>query len=799
MIKNNFFFIEVILPINLNKVYTYNTSNELYDKISVGARVVVNFGKSKFYTAIVYNKHQKKIEYQTKPIEYALDYKPIITNNQIKFWNWISKYYIANLGQIYSIAIPSAMRIKSETIIKIKESYNDTENLTDSEYLVLEALRVKKSLSIKDIDKIVGKSSIYLIANLIKRNIVKAIEIIEDKYYDSKNKYISISNKIKDKKNNMTQMIESLRKYPAQRKAFFNFIKISSLKNIESIEIKKFISQSNTSKATLKKLIDKNIFVLSESSNDIKKLKINLNNKDNDIKNKIKNCFQKNKPVIFYKHKKYNLELYAKLISDEVNNRKQVLFIVPEINIINKIQDKIRVLINDKNIIYYHNKINQSDKISSWKRILNKKDDETQIIIGTKQSIFLPFTNLSLIIVEDENSDSYKQIEKPPLFNAKDCAIILSKMHNSNILLSSYCPSLNSYHNYKIGKYDLIKTQNDSIINENIEIVNTKGGGTKLFSKKLLESISVCLKNKKKIILFQNRRGFAPIINCNSCGYTPQCKNCDVSLTLYKQINLMRCNYCSFSQKAHYKCPSCGGLQLKSIGVGTEQVEIELKNLFNNNVIKRIDSDIKSNINKIINDFEEDKIDILIGTQMINRIEAQVDLIGILQADNLIKIPNFRAFEKAFQSILYMINYISINNKPKVIIQSSNPDNTILKQVIKNDYYIMAENSLKERKKYLYPPYCKIIKVIFKDKKKSQLDRICDLCASDLKNIFNENLLGPNYETIPRIKNYYIKNIILKISNSQLSKSKIKLKKVIEKIVIEGKFYTTKIIIDADL
>ena len=797
-----FFFIGVILPINLEKVYTYYANYDIYKKISIGSRVIVNFGKSKFYTAIVYNKHQKKLDYETKPIENVLDSKPIITKNNINLWEWIAKYYMCNLGQVYNIAIPSAMKLKSETIIKLEDNLDEKsiEKLSDKEYMVWEALNIKSGLSIKQIDSIVGKNSIILINNLIKKNIVKDVEVIEDKYIPIKKEYISISSDIKNKKENMDNTLNHLKKYPAQRKVFFDMLTITASKNIDSLDLKKFIADIGTTNRTVKKLLEKNIFVLSSTPKRLKEIKeIDLDYKDEKIISKINDAFKIKKTALLYSHKKYNLKIYSKLIYEEIYNNKQVLLIVPEINLINKIQDKISDITDEDIVIYYHNRISQKNKINSWDRVLKKQENEGQLIIGTKQSIFLPFTNLGLIILEQEHSESYKQIGRQPLYNARDCAIMMSKIHNCKMLLSSYCPSLNSYNNSKINKYELIKSSDDNGTDkQNIKIIDLKAEKDKLFSKYLLDSISECYKSKKKVLIFQNRKGFAPIISCDSCGHSPSCKNCDVALTFYKEINLMKCNYCGFSKTAKKSCEACGGLYLKSIGVGVEQVELELKKIFDYFIIKRIDSEVKGSPNKIIDSFENGEIDILIGTQIISKIESdKVGLIVILQADNLLNIPDFRSFERTYQFILYMIRHI--NKKANTIIQTFNPNNKILNQVINNDYFDMADYQLNERKSHFYPPYCKIIKIKLKDRNRLKLDNVSNLIAKDLKKIISSPIFGPNYENIIRIKNYYIKNIIIKINNKDISKSKIKIKDTINRVIINGKFYSTKIEIDADL
>ena len=791
------YYINVILPIPLQRLFTYKITEAEANFLQAGMRVAVPFGKSKIYTAIVSEIHKIDPEaYEAKEIHQILDDTPLINEKQLKHWTWIANYYMCSLGEVMRSALPSTFLLESETLVLQNEQFIDENSLSDDEFLIVEALQHQSSLKIDKISAILDKKRVLpILHKLLDKGAIKLQEELFESYKPKLVKYVRLA-EVYSEENKLNDLLESLSRAKKQRDLVLTYfsLRASEKKPIKAKELK---NKSNSSDAVLKALVDKEVFEIYHiqvdrisfdlESNNIKE----LSDYQNDTYINIIKLFKEKDTVLLHGiTSSGKTEIYVKLIDEVLKKGKQVLYLLPEIALTTQLITRLQRYFGDK-ISVFHSKYSLNERVEVWQNVLNKKV-KAQLILGARSSVFLPFDDLDLIIVDEEHETSFKQFDPAPRYHARDAAIVLANIHKAKVLLGSATPSIESYYNAKDGKYGFVELNirfGDVLLPE-IELVDIKEAYRKKrmkghFSERLLLLIQEALTEKEQVILFQNRRGFSPIVECSTCGIAPQCPNCDVSLTFHKYRDELRCHYCGHNRAMPQTCSACGNATLDTKGFGTEQIELELKELFPEKNIGRMDLDTtrgKYGYEKIINAFQSQEIDILVGTQMLSKglDFANVSLVGVLNADNMLNFPDFRAHEKSFQMFTQVSGRAGRDKKRgKVAIQTFNPYHQILQQVTTNDYVTMYKEQLEERYQYHYPPLIRLIKITLKHKDYIKVDSASQWLAKSLVNSFADNILGPSSPAISRIRNQHIKTILIKLPKEKsIGQSKVIIQKI---------------------
>ena len=809
-------FIDVILPIPIQKTFTYSVTQFEYEFLKKGMRVAVSFGKTKMYTGLVFNLHQIPPEtYDAKEILQILDNKPIVTEHQLKHWEWISTYYMCGLGDVYRAALPSAFLLESETIIFKNESFDNKYILNDEEFLIYEALQHQSQLTIHQVVDILGKKKVLPIINeLIQKSAVYIKEEIYEQYKPKLIKYVRLSNNY-NSENSLELLMNELSRATKQREVIMTFFQLSASK--KPIKVKDLEKVSGASSSIIKALEVKGVlefyFIKTDrisykgETSALKK----LNNYQKQALKEIKISFTTKDVILLHGiTSSGKTEVYTKLIQETLDSGKQALFLLPEIALTTQIISRLQNYFGNQ-ISVFHSKYSMNERVEVWNNVLKNKP-KAQIILGARSSIFLPFNNLGLVVVDEEHETSYKQFEPSPRYNARDAAIVLSHLHQGKILLGSATPSLETYFNASENKYGLVELNRrfGDVKLPKIELIDIKEKQRKRemtghFSDTLLKQIQEELEENKQIILFQNRRGFSPIVECSTCGVSPQCPNCDVSLTFHKFKHELKCHYCNYLRAMPNSCGACGSNNLSTKGFGTEQIELELKKIFPDYSIGRMDLDTtrgKYGYQKIIGAFEAKEIDILVGTQMLSKgLDFEnVSLVGILNADMMLNFPDFRAHERAFQLMVQVSGRAGRSKKQgKVMIQTYNPYHQILQQVSITDYTTMYKEQMQDRWQYHYPPYYRLIKITLKHKDYQKTETGVNWLVRALQNVFGENVLGPSSPAVSRIRNQYIKNVMIKIPPKQsIVKTKHEIIKVKNSFQSISDFRPIRFIIDVD-
>ncbi len=813
------YFIDVIIPVPLKKLFTYSISVSESDFLKPGMRVAVPFGKSKIYTGIVYRVHNEPpTAYEAKDIQQILDDGPIVNEKQLQLWQWIADYYMCTLGDVMRAALPSAFILESETVIlknNIKEI--DEKILKDDEFLVYEALHHQSSLKIHDISNILDKKNVLpVIKRLIEKEAISVEEEVYEKYKPKLVRYVKLHSNFSSE-TALQKLLDDLSRAPKQRQVILTLFSVSATTK-KPVKVSDLSTESGASNAIIKSLIDKGVleeyYIQTDRvqySGDENEATKNLNTYQEVALKEIRESFNKHTVTLLHGvTSSGKTEVYVKLIEDALNKGKQVLYLLPEIALTAQLITRLQNYFGEQ-VAVFHSKYSSHERVEVWNHVLNNSS-KAKIVLGARSSIFLPFDNLGLIVVDEEHEQSFKQFDPAPRYHARDTAIVLAYMHDSKILLGSATPSLESYFNAKQDKYGLVeitKRYND-VLMPDIELIDIKEKFKKKlmkghFSDRLIEEMTETLREGHQIILFQNRRGFSPIVECNTCGNSPQCPNCDVSLTYHQYRHQLRCHYCGYNSAMIKDCMACGSTELDTKGFGTEQIEEEVKLLFPDYKVARMDLDTtrgKYGYEKIITALEQQEIDILVGTQMLTKglDFRHVKLVGIMNADNMLNFPDFRAHERSFQLMLQVSGRAGrTDERGKVLIQTYNPYHNILQQVSTNSYVEMYNEQMNDRYNYKYPPVYKQIKLTLKHKDYNKVDAASMWLAKSLKQVFKNDVLGPESPPISRIRNQFHKNILIKIPKQQsLSKTKKAIIRINDSFFSIKDFRSVKIILNVD-
>lgn len=746
-------------------------------------RVAVEFGKSKIYTALVFEIHQNApTSYDAKQIHQILDEVPIVTEIQLQHWKWIADYYMCTLGDVYRAALPSAFLLESETIILKNTKFENESELNDDAFLIFEALQHQSELNVNQVVSILNKKTVFpILKSMLDKEAIFIKERIYEQYKPKLEKYVRINSSYTEEK--LSDLLESLTRAKKQREVVLSYFQLASSK--KPIKVKDLIEFSNVSAAVIKALVNKQIFEYYFIQTDrinyegINSQLKKLNTYQQTALEDIKSSFKTNSTVLLNGvTSSGKTEVYTYLIEEKINQGKQVLFLLPEIALTTQLITRLQKYFGDK-IAVFHSKYSINERVEVWNNVLNNKS-KAQLILGARSSLFLPFHDLGLIIIDEEHETSFKQFDPAPRYHARDAAIVLAKFHNAKVLLGSATPSIESFYNARERKYGFVSLDRrfGDVLLPEVELIDIKEKHRKKrmnghFSDRLISLITDALEEKEQVILFQNRRGFSPIVECETCGVSPQCTNCDVSLTYHKYKNELRCHYCGYKQAMLHNCGACGSEKLNTKGFGTEQIELELQELFPQVNVGRMDLDTtrgKYGYQKIIGQFQNQEIDILVGTQMLSKglDFSNVSLVGILNADTMLNFPDFRAHERSFQLMVQVAGRAGrVKKRGRVAIQTFNPYHKILQQVSTNNYLEMFKEQLDERWQYKYPPFYRMIKITLKHRDFMTVDKGAQWLGTSFSNIFKEYVLGPSTPTIGKVRNLYIRVLLIKIPPKQ--------------------------------
>jgi primosomal protein N' (replication factor Y) len=786
-------FVDVMLPLPVKGLFTYRVPFELNDLILPGQRVAIQFGRKKLYTALVRKVHENIPEaYAPKYILSILDELPIVNDIQFSFWDWISEYYMCFPGEVMNAALPSAFKLASESKLRLHPGFTiGTAALNEKEALIAETLIHRNTLSIKEASDITDQLKILPLVNtLIEKQVIMLEEELKDHYKPKTEEYVTLAKALHDEKA-LEETFNILEKRAfKQLQILLAYIDIANKEDgYPEVSKSLLLKTADAVNTQMKELIKKEVFTVQRRT--VSRLEVRQSTEDpakiefsepqKEALEKIRNDFmERDVSLLHGVTSSGKTEIYIHLINEALKEGKQVLYLLPEIALTTQIIYRLQKYFG-ASVGVYHSRYNERERVEIWNKVnADDPDEQYRIILGARSAIFLPFENLGLVIVDEEHDQSYKQFDPAPRYQARDSAIFLAGLHEAKVLLGTATPSFESYFNTKSGKYSLVELKQryrnlnmpEIIIADFRKELRKKGSQTH-FTQLLLDHIEEALRKKEQVILFQNRRGFSPRLECEVCGWIPMCVSCDISLTYHKSANHLRCHYCGYHTQVPSVCSECGSSRVLMHGLGTEKIEEELSIIFPGANILRMDLDTtrrKHAHQKIINAFEKREIDVLVGTQMVTKglDFDHVSVVGIMNADNMINFPDFRSYERSFQLMAQVAGRSGRKEKQgKVIIQTFNPKHEVISDVVDNDYIKLYKWQMAERNRFQYPPYYRLIQVrlLYKDYK--LLNEAAKVLAIQLHSTFPGKVLGPEYPLVSRVKNQYIKQLLIKTSRTE--------------------------------
>jgi primosomal protein N' (replication factor Y) len=819
------YFVDVILPLSLAQVYTYRIPADLNEAVKVGCRAIAQFGKNKYYSVLIIAVHENPPQkYTAKYIDSVLDNEPVVNTTQLKLWKWMAEYYMCTVGEMMIAAMPSGLKLSSETkLVKNTAAEIDSKFLTDDEFLIAEALTLRDFITIEDVQEILNRKTVHHVMRaLIEKNVLLVYEDIKEKYKPKIKQHVQLSAQY----SNQEQLKDTLdlleKKSEKQLDLLMCYLRMGNSALDFKICKTDLLKAASSTDAVLNSLCKKNIFEITKEETD----RINfdgttvqskqLNTEQAGALQNITETFNSKDIVLLHGvTSSGKTEVYIKQIESEIAKGKQVLYLLPEIALTTQIISRLQKHFGDK-VGVYHSRYNESERVEVWKNVLKHNSSsgfaKCQIILGARSSVFLPFSDLGLVIVDEEHDVSYKQHDPAPRYNARDTAIYLAHLHGAKTILGSATPSIETYYNAQQNKFGLVELKTrygnaamPQIITADVKQAANKKEMKSHFTPALIDEIGMTLKRKEQAIIFQNRRGFAPMLSCQTCEWVPQCVQCDVSLTYHKNTNQLKCHYCGYTAKLPTHCSACGSDNLKLLGFGTEKIEEELFIFFPDAKIARMDLDStrsKNAYKQIINDFEERHIDILVGTQMVTKglDFDNVSLVGVMNADAMLNFPDYHSFERSFQLMEQVSGRAGRKNtKGKVIIQTGQPNHHVLDLVKNHDYNGFYTIELEHRKNFLYPPFCRIVEITLQHKDYNYLDAASAEFTDNLKQKLDTNVLGPAAPLVGKVKNYYLKSVIVKLGRDiNITEVKQFIRQTAIDLNSKSEFKSLRIVFDVD-
>lgn len=814
-------YADVILPLPLAQEFTYRLPREYVSQVTIGSRVVVPFGQKKYYTGLVvkvYDRYEGTLD--LKPIHLVLDSRPIVFPSQLSFWQWISSYYMCGIGDVFKAALPSGLKIESETWIEFNPEFREETALSPEEHHLLDLLAVKPKQRVRQIENQWESGRLFkVIEQLIDKKAIQLREELQYNYRPKKEIYVTLSKEWRYE-HRLKSLCEELKRAPKQLEVLMKYLELSGFfrgKPPKEVARKELLEAANSSASVCKALVDKGILNLQEvevgrlveEEVEVEAFH-DLNRFQQQAFDQIVETFTHKATCLLHGvTSSGKTEIYIHLMQKALDEGKQVLYLLPEIALTTQITRRLqRVFGNQLGV--YHSKCPDTERVEIWKKQLSA--NPYQVILGVRSSIFLPFRNLGLIIVDEEHETTYKQQEPAPRYHARNAALYLGALLGAKTLLGTATPAVETWYNATRGKYGLVELNErykelelPEVIAVDIQELHRKKRMVGPFSPLLLSEMEEALQNEEQVILFQNRRGFAPMLECKACGWVPKCEHCDVSLTYHKGLRQLTCHYCGSVYPIPLKCPACGGKDLRHRGFGTEKIEDEVRQLFPEVAVARMDLDTTRNRNaheRILSDFEQGKTRILIGTQMVSKglDFDHVRVVGILNADTMLNYPDFRSYERAFQLMAQVAGRAGRKGKRgRVILQTRNIEHPIIPQVIGNDYAGMVKDQLNERQLFHYPPFSRLIYVYLRHQDEHRVRKMAHYFANELHQVFGSRVLGPDHPPVGRVQRQYIQKIIVKIEASSSIKQATELIHQIERrLAKDVQFRSIRIHYDVD-
>lgn len=791
-------YAEIILPLPLRSTFTYLVPAEMKDALQTGSRVLVQFGRRKFYTGIVSHTHNNKPDYEVKEIAALSDISPVVRYPQLNLWRWIAEYYLCSIGDVMKAALPSGLKPESETYVTLNEDFEVPEGFTlsDRQAVVMSLLQHKGRMRIADMQNELKMSDMpRLVGSLLESDILRVDEQIVERYRPHRDTFVTLNAERGDREALKT-FFDMTGRSERQEKMLIGYLDLSGWLHpsnpLRDVTRDCIMQLPGASPSILKALQDKGIFKLERRVVDRfnpqctshEPQLAHLSEVQEKALNRIRELFGDGKPVLLHGVTgSGKTEIYTHLMAAALHDGNQVLYLVPEISLTTQLTDRLRKVFGDR-LIVYHSKFSDNERVEIWKRILNSS--EPMVILGVRSSVFLPFARLGLIVVDEEHESSYKQYDPAPRYNARDTAIVLAGMHGAKVLLGSATPSIETYYKAVNGKFSLVTLENryEGSVLPDVELVDMRKQRKEklargILSQPLATDIRNALSHDRQAIVFQNRRGFAPMVVCQECGWVPKCENCDVSLVYHKKSNMLRCHYCGYTRVLPGLCPACGQNGIRTFGYGTERIAEEVQEAFPDHQISRMDLDTTRNkdaYQRIIEEFAARETDILVGTQMISKgldFES-VSVVGVANADTILNFPDFRSNERAFNMLEQVAGRAGRRaEKGHVVIQTTRPDDMVLTFVKKHDYSGFYNQEIEERRKHAYPPFTRVINIYIKNKDARTVDRAALTYATELRKVFGSRVLGPEKPFVSRVALWFIQSIMLKIeSNASMKKVK---------------------------
>lgn len=805
---SNTLYADIALPVKVPMLYTYRVPEEIREAVSLGVRVIVQFGKKRVVTGIIEKLHHTPPEvYVAKPILELLDTEPIVTEPQMTTMRWMAQYYMCTLGEVINAALPSGLKLSSESRIQLHPDHNWHESeypFDDRELILLKALDHNDSLTYREAAELISMKSAYrFIKSLVQKEVIIIYEELREKYKPKRVKKIRLSEQYAQSEEQLELLFAQLEKRPKQSDVVLKYLQEvpiyhSPEKNEGGIP-KNHISEAGLSTGSLRTLIKNGIFIEFEqiisrfSDIDPGSKEITLSPVQEQAQNDILAHFEDKNTVLLHGITgSGKTEIYISLIQAALENGDQVLYLLPEIALTAQIVTRLKAVFGDQMGVY-HSKFSDNERVEVWQGLL---DGRFSFIIGVRSAVFLPFNDLGLIIIDEEHENSYKQYEPAPRYNARDTALYLAHIHSARTILGSATPSIESYTNAHNNKYGLVNlteryggSQLPEMITADVRVERKRKTIVGHFSSVLVEALQQALDKKEQAIIFQNRRGYSNYITCEDCGYIPECPHCAVSLTYHQYKNQLNCHYCGHKEPVPVICPACGSTRVRTVGMGTEKIEEDLQLIFPDARIQRMDLETtrtKYAYQNIIQSFEKGEVDILVGTQMVSKglDFDKVSVVGVFDTDRMIHFPDFRSIERTYQMVTQVSGRAGRREVPgKVILQTGNPEQPVIKLILEQDYETFFQMEMRERENYRYPPFTRMIKILVRSKDRQLTARAADSLTNMLReDLGPSRILGPQEPVINKIRDKYLMEIFLKVEKKYKTEA---VKEVITRAYLE--------------
>ncbi len=816
--------IQVILPLPIQGTFTYSVPEDVREMVGLGSRVLVQFGRKKYYTAIVAGMDQTPpCNYEVKEIMAVIDPHPALRYPQLKFWDWISDYYLCSVGEVMKAALPAGLKIESESIVTLNPDFDadDGIRLTERQSEIVASLQHSGKDSLAGLEKTLGIKNVAPHVNaLLAAGVVKVDEKVVERYRPKTITKVRLLCERSD--DERLQSLFDLTKRSSQQQAvLLAYLDLSKFivkgEDIHDVDRETLLKVSKVSPAVLKAVADKGIFEIYKdkvnrfdlSVGDAGEMPV-LSATQAKVAKEIRETFRDHAITLLHGVTgSGKTEIYCDLIKEVIDQGNQVLYLVPEISLTTQLTDRLKKIFGNR-LLIYHSKFSDSERVDIWNRLLTS--NEPLVVLGVRSSVFLPFSRLGLVIVDEEHESSYKQFDPAPRYNARDAATVLASMHGAKTLFGSATPSIETYWKAENGKFGLVSLfeRFEGASLPDVEIIDMrqmrKQKSVKgILSTPMRKATRDALDSGWQAIMFQNRRGFAPVVVCRTCGWSPKCGNCDVSLVYHKGSKLLRCHYCGYTQTLPDLCPACGENTLDKYGYGTERIAEEVQMEFPDKKISRMDLDTTRNklsYQEIIEEFAAQRTDILVGTQMVSKglDFDKVKIVGVLNADTLLNFPDFRSSERAFNMLEQVAGRAGRRQEPgKVLIQTTKADERVLEHVRNHDYMSYYKEELEERHRYAYPPFTKIINVYVRNKDAAVCDAAAVMLAMELRKVFGARVLGPERPFVSRVNTWYIQQIMLKVeSGASMKKVKALLRQIYERLAPTPQIKSSQIHYDVD-